>query len=361
MERKLMIAPSMGCCDLFDMERQVRIIDEKSDFLHMDIKDGVYVPSFGIGPEFLAALKDKVSTPMDAHLMIKHPQQYLETFAKAGAAYITPHTDCIEGDAFVTINKIKELGCKAGIALNPSVPLETIEYYLPLLDKVTIMIVDAGISGQKVIEQTYDKIRKLVKIREEKELDFLIEADGSMNRDVYRPLYEAGADMVAPSDMMDGRIGYIREVLDKNGFENIPIMSYAAKYSSAFYGPFREAAGSAPSFGNRKGYQMDPANSREAIAEIEADLNEGADIIMVKPAMSYLDIVKEAREKINAPICVYNVSGEYAMVKNAGEVGLINEKLVALEMLLSMKRAGAKMIITYYALEAAKWLKEDEI
>ena len=172
---------------------------------------------------------------------------------------------------------------------------------------------------------------------------------------------KAGADMVAPSDMMDGRIGYIREVLDKNGFENIPIMSYAAKYSSAFYGPFREAAGSAPSFGNRKGYQMDPANSREAIAEIEADLNEGADIIMVKPAMSYLDIVKEAREKINAPIFVYNVSGEYAMVKNAGEVGLINEKLVALEMLLSMKRAGAKMIITYYALEAAKWLKEDEI
>ena len=172
---------------------------------------------------------------------------------------------------------------------------------------------------------------------------------------------KAGADMVAPSDMMDGRIGYIREVLDKNGFESLPIMSYAAKYSSAFYGPFREAAGSAPSFGNRKGYQMDPANPREAIAEIEADLNEGADIIMVKPAMSYLDIVKEAREKINAPICVYNVSGEYAMVKNAGEVGLINEKLVALEMLLSMKRAGAKMIITYYALEAAKWLKEDEI
>ena len=171
---------------------------------------------------------------------------------------------------------------------------------------------------------------------------------------------KAGADMVAPSDMMDGRIGYIREVLDKNGFESLPIMSYAAKYSSAFYGPFREAAGSAPSFGDRKGYQMDPANSREAMAEIEADLNEGADVIMVKPAMSYLDIVKEARDKINAPICVYNVRGEYAMVKNAGEAGLINEKLVALEMLLSMKRAGAKMIITYYALEAAKWLKEDE-
>ncbi len=130
---------------------------------------------------------------------------------------------------------------------------------------------------------------------------------------------KAGADMVAPSDMMDGRISYIRNVLDENGYENLPIMSYAAKYSSAFYGPFREAAGSAPSFGDRKSYQMDPANSREAMAEIEADLNEGADIIMVKPAMSYLDIVKEARDKINAPICVYNVSGEYAMVKNAGE------------------------------------------
>lgn len=171
---------------------------------------------------------------------------------------------------------------------------------------------------------------------------------------------KAGADMVAPSDMMDGRIADIRNVLDENGYENLPIMSYAAKYSSAFYGPFREAAGSAPSFGDRKSYQMDPANSREAMAEIEADLNEGADIIMVKPAMSYLDIVREARDKINVPICVYNVSGEYAMVKNAGEAGLINEKLVALEMLLSMKRAGAKMIITYYALEAAKWLKEEE-
>ena len=137
---------------------------------------------------------------------------------------------------------------------------------------------------------------------------------------------KAGADMVAPSDMMDGRIAHIRSVLDDNGYENLPIMSYAAKYSSAFYGPFREAAGSAPSFGDRKSYQMDPANSREAMMEIEADLNEGADIIMVKPAMSYLDIVREARDKINAPICVYNVSGEYAMVKNAGEAGLINEK-----------------------------------
>ena len=170
---------------------------------------------------------------------------------------------------------------------------------------------------------------------------------------------KAGADMVAPSDMMDGRIGYIRSILDEAGFVDIPIMAYSAKYASSFYGPFREAAGSAPQFGDRKGYQMDPANSREAMLEIEADINEGADIIMVKPAMSYLDIVREARNRYDVPLCVYNVSGEYAMVKNAGEAGLIDEKRVALEMLISMKRAGAKMIMTYYALEAARWLKED--
>lgn len=170
---------------------------------------------------------------------------------------------------------------------------------------------------------------------------------------------KAGANMVAPSDMMDGRIGYIREVLDKNHYENVAIMSYAAKYSSAFYGPFREAAHSAPQFGDRKTYQMDPANSEEAIKEIEWDIKEGADIIMVKPAMSYLDIIKRAKEKVNVPICAYNVSGEFAMVKAASEAGLINEKAVALEMLLSMKRAGADMIITYFALDAVRWLKEN--
>lgn len=169
----------------------------------------------------------------------------------------------------------------------------------------------------------------------------------------------AGANMVAPSDMMDGRVSFIRNSLDESGFETVALMSYAAKYSSAFYGPFRDAAGSAPQFGDRKSYQMDPANSREAMVEIEQDVEEGADIIMVKPAMSYLDIVRAARDRIDVPICVYNVSGEYAMVKAAGEAGLINEKAVALEMLLSMKRAGAKMIMTYYAIEAAKWLKED--
>lgn len=196
--RKLMIAPSVGCCDLFHIEEQVKLINEKSDYLHMDIKDGVYVPSYGIGPDYLDYLNKHVDNlkPMDAHLMVKHPQQYLELFAKSGAEYITPHTDCIEGDAFVTINRIKELGCKAGVALSPSVPLSTIEYYLPLLDKVTIMIVDPGISGQPVNPQMFVKINRLAKMRKELGYNFLIEADGSMNKDLYRPLYEAGADMV---------------------------------------------------------------------------------------------------------------------------------------------------------------------
>ena len=169
---------------------------------------------------------------------------------------------------------------------------------------------------------------------------------------------KAGAHMVAPSDMMDGRILSMRNALDESGFVNVGIMSYSAKYCSAFYGPFREAANSAPQFGDRKTYQMDPANSREAIKEVEQDIEEGADIVMVKPALSYLDIVKEVRNKVDVPVCVYNVSGEFAMVKAAAKLGLINEKQVALEMLLSMKRAGADMIITYYAIEAAKWLQE---
>lgn len=193
---KLMIAPSLGCCDMFKMEEQIKFIDKHADFLHMDVKDGNYVKTFGIGPDFLNYIKDKVKTPMDAHLMIKHPQNFLEMFANAGAEYITVHTDCIESDAFVTLNKIKSLGCKAGIAMNPASSLEAIRYYLPLLDKVTIMIVDAGYAGQKVIVQMYDKIRTLVQWREDMKLNFLIEADGSMNGDVYGPLYEAGADVV---------------------------------------------------------------------------------------------------------------------------------------------------------------------
>lgn len=196
MEKKLLLAPSMGCCDLYDFEHQVRYIDENADFLHIDIKDGNYVKTFGVGPGFMTVLKKTVKTPMDAHLMVKHPQNFLEACAEAGAAYITPHTDCIESDAFVTINKIRSLGCKAGIALNPAAPLEAIRYYLPLLSKVTIMIVDAGYAGQKVITQMYDKIQTLVQWRNEMGLDFLIEADGSMNSGVYEPLYKSWADVV---------------------------------------------------------------------------------------------------------------------------------------------------------------------
>lgn len=191
-----MLAPSMGCCDLFDFKHQVTYIDAHADLLHIDIKDGNYVKTYSIGPDFMRSLKPVVKTPMDAHLMVQHPQRLLEACAKAGATYITPHTDCIESDAFVTIHTIRSLGCKAGIALNPATSLEVIRYYLPLLSKVTIMIVDAGYAGQTVIPQMYEKIRSLRQWRKSMQLDFLIEADGSMNADVYQPLYEAGADVV---------------------------------------------------------------------------------------------------------------------------------------------------------------------
>ena len=168
---------------------------------------------------------------------------------------------------------------------------------------------------------------------------------------------KAGADIIAPSDMMDGRIGAIRNALDNNGFKNISIMSYSAKYCSAFYGPFRDAANSAPQFGDRKTYQMDPANRMEAIRETKMDIEEGADFIMVKPALSYLDIIRDCRENFNLPLVAYNVSGEFAMVKAAGKLGLIDEERVMMETLISIKRAGADIIITYHALEASKVLK----
>jgi porphobilinogen synthase len=168
---------------------------------------------------------------------------------------------------------------------------------------------------------------------------------------------EAGADIIAPSDMMDGRIAAIRTALDAKGFINTSIMSYAVKYASGYYGPFRDAADSAPQFGDRRQYQMDPANSREALKEVELDLEEGADIIMVKPAMAYLDIVEQVRERINRPIAVYNVSGEYAMVKAAAQNGWIDEKRIVMETLTCMKRAGADIIITYHAIDVAKWLQ----
>ena len=169
---------------------------------------------------------------------------------------------------------------------------------------------------------------------------------------------QAGAHMVAPSDMMDGRVGAIREALDEAGFTNVSIMSYAAKYASAYYGPFRGAVNSAPQFGDRKSYQMDPANRLEAMREIELDIAEGTDIIMIKPALCYLDIVREARDRYELPLAVYNVSGEYAMVKTAAAAGLIDEQRLVMETMLSMKRAGAKIIITYHALDVARWLKQ---
>ncbi len=168
---------------------------------------------------------------------------------------------------------------------------------------------------------------------------------------------QAGAHMVAPSDMMDGRVGAIREALDAAGFKNVSIMSYAAKYASAYYGPFRDAVHSAPKFGDRKSYQMDPGNRLEAMREIELDIAEGADIIMIKPALCYLDIVREARDQYNMPLAVYNVSGEYAMVKTAAAQGLIDEQRLVLETMMSFKRAGAKIIITYHAMDIARWLK----
>ncbi len=169
-------------------------------------------------------------------------------------------------------------------------------------------------------------------------------------------LVEAGADMVAPSDMMDGRVAALREGLDQAGFAQTPIMAYSAKFASAYYGPFRDAAHSAPGFGDRKSYQMDFANGQEAIREIRADIEEGADIVMVKPALAYLDVLKEAALSFDMPLAVYNVSGEYAMVKAAAANGWIDERRIVTENLTAMKRAGAKIIITYHALDAANWL-----
>jgi porphobilinogen synthase len=167
----------------------------------------------------------------------------------------------------------------------------------------------------------------------------------------------SGADMVAPSGMMDGQIKAIRSVLDAEGFQNIPIMAYSAKYASAFYGPFRDAAESAPQYGDRKGYQMDPPNSNEALREVSLDIEEGADIIMVKPALPYLDIIRRVKDKFGFPVAAYNVSGEYSMVKAAAKMGWIDEKRVAMEILTSIKRAGADMILTYFAKDAVRWIE----
>ena len=192
----------------------------------------------------------------------------------------------------------------------------------------------------------------------------VVTATGDVDNDGTLPLLartalshaEAGADIVAPSDMMDGRVAAIRSALGDSDFGSTPIMAYAAKQASAFYGPFREAAESAPQFGDRRGYQMDTANSREAMREIEADIGEGADIVMVKPALPNLDLIARARERFDVPLAAYNVSGEYAMVKAAARAGYLDERLVTLEILTAIKRAGADIVITYHAKEAARWL-----
>ena len=168
----------------------------------------------------------------------------------------------------------------------------------------------------------------------------------------------AGADVIAPSDMMDGRVGAIRAALDENGYQNVPIMAYSAKYASAFYGPFREAAESTPQFGDRRAYQMDSANAEEALREVSLDIEEGADILMVKPALAYLDVIQRVKAEFQVPVAAYNVSGEYAMIKAAAENGWVDEKRVALEVLTSIKRAGADMILTYFAKSVVEWLKD---
>ena len=194
-----------------------------------------------------------------------------------------------------------------------------------------------------------------------------IVSNGQVDNDQTLPLLakmslshvEAGADIVAPSDMMDGRVKIIREAIDKEGFQHIAILSYAAKYASAFYGPFREAAGSAPQFGDRRGYQMDPPNVREALREVAQDIAEGADIVMVKPALAYLDVIRQVRNTFNHPLATYNVSGEYAMVKAAAQRGWLDERRVVLEILTAIKRAGADLILTYHAKDLARWLQAE--
>ncbi len=191
--------------------------------------------------------------------------------------------------------------------------------------------------------------------------------DGSVDNDATLELLAkmavshvaAGADMIAPSDMMDGRVGVIRTALDEAGFSNTPIMAYSAKYASGFYGPFREAAQSAPQFGDRRTYQMDPRNVREALHEVELDVQEGADIVMIKPALAYLDVIQRVRERFDLPVAAYSVSGEYAMLKAAAQNGWIDERRVVMEVLTGIRRAGADMIITYYAPEVAAWLREE--
>ena len=225
---------------------------------------------------------------------------------------------------------------------------------------------------QKAIKAIKDKIPELYIITDVCMCEYTshghcgIVKDGDVQNDLTLELLakeavshaKAGADMVAPSDMMDGRVEAIRLALDDEGFSDLPIMSYAAKYASAFYGPFREAAESTPQFGDRRSYQMDPANRREALKEVALDIEEGADIVMVKPALAYLDVISDVRDSFDVPVAAYNVSGEYSLVKAAGKLGWIDEKRAMMEILTSIKRAGADLILTYFAKEAAKILNK---
>lgn len=270
------------------------------------------------------------------------------------------------------------------------------QFSIDLFDEELQNIINSGISAilifgipaykDEVGSQAYDDdgvTQKAIKYIKNKAPDLLVIADvclceytshghcglireGKILNDETLPLLskmavsmaKAGADIIAPSDMMDGRVKAIREALDENGFQDVMIMSYSAKFASGYYSPFRDAAKSVPSFGDRKTYQMDPANRKEAIRECEADIEEGADIIIVKPALAYLDVIKEVSECTKYPIAAYNVSGEYSMVKAASMNGWIDEKRIVMENLVGIKRAGAKIIITYHAIDAARWLDE---
>jgi porphobilinogen synthase len=284
---------------------------------------------------------------------------------------------------------------------NISVPIQALEgqfrYSPDMLDKILIKIKNAGVKGillfgipkikdeigseawnpdggvQRGIKYIKDKFPELVIFADVCMCeytshghcgiikDFKVDNDSTLELlgKVSLSYAKSGADFVAPSDMMDGRIGFIRKILDENNYPNVGIMSYSAKYSSAFYGPFREAAGSAPAFGDRRGYQMDTANVREALKESLSDIEEGADIIMVKPALSYLDVIAKVKENTNIPLAAYNVSGEYAMVKALVSAGYADEIKLTLEILTSIKRAGADIILSYHALDVAEWLKNE--
>lgn len=295
-------------------------------------------------------------------------------------------------DLIYPIFVIEGSGIKNPVASMPGI----YQYSIDMLDEELDRVVQSGVLGvllfgipvhkDEVGSEAYNErgvVQEAIRHIKEKYYDLLVVADvclceytshghcgliqyGKILNDETLPLLakmsvtcaKAGADIIAPSDMMDGRVGYIREALDAAGFTDVSIMAYSAKFASGYYSPFRDAAHSAPGFGDRKTYQMDPANGREAMREIEADIDEGADMIMVKPALAYLDVVRAAAERFDLPLVTYNVSGEYAMVKAAAMAGFIDEKRIVMENMIAMKRAGAKIIITYHALDVAEWLRE---